>query len=211
VRLLVYYEGQRPDGITEGFDLLQLKRASAFLDRHKDNLVVQGIEVKDDMPTWTGKARQRGYNFRSDAYKFCRKVFAVAHAAKTANSRRLFWINADVETMRPVPHRLFGDVLPDGYDLSRLYRERYHSECGFVGYNLDNGATRSFIEAYEKQYSTDAFLKDVAWDDCNQLDYLVKKLPVRCYNIQHRSRPQPFDNSILGHYMTHHKGARKLL
>src|SRR6267154_2086897 len=58
---------------------------------------------------------------------------------------RLFWVDADVFTFAPVTHDLLNRVLPAERALSCLDRGQYHSECGFVGYNLDDSQARVFI------------------------------------------------------------------
>jgi hypothetical protein len=106
--------------------------------------------------------------------------------------------------------KFLGQILPDSIDICYLNRgNSYHSELGFVGYNLDRPEPREFIADYERQYSHDLFLQDDSWDDCHQFDYLVKRRKPQCHLIDHNSMAQPFDNSVLGKYMTHYKGARK--
>lgn len=209
VHLICAWEGPCPAAKLNGFDLLQTDRCAEFIERHRTNPIVQGIH--DAPPArWAPKAKREGYSFRHDAYKFARKVFAVAAAARYVEGGRLFWIDADVETYAPVPKELLHKLLPDTISLCYLKRQRYHSECGFVGYNLHRKETREFISAYENQYASDAFLADEFWDDCNQLDYLVKKLVPHAKWIAHARDAQPFDDSVLGRYMRHNKGKRKL-
>jgi hypothetical protein len=208
-QLVCYTEGQELENVP-CVDLLSLGACSSFLDRHRANPVVQGKRESKSYP-WAPKDRGKGYSFRHDPYKFARKVFAVADAARDLGSGRLVWIDADTYTKNSVPDTLVEDLLPDGVSLAYLARPGYHTECGFVGYNLDRPETHSFLKAYEDRYAKDLFLEDKAWDDCNQFDLLVEKLKPATKHIKHVSRSQPFDCSILGHYMVHLKGKRKLL
>lgn len=208
VTLICAWEGPCPEPGLNGFDLLETEPCGSFLERHKDNLIVQG--KKDDAPAqWGPKAKREGYSFRHNAYKFGRKVFAVAAAAKYIEGGRLFWVDADVFTHAPVAKAMLHALLPDDVSLCYLKRQRYHSELGFVGYNLQRKETRDFIAAYQHQYASDEFLKDQYWDDCNQFDYLVSKLSPSTKTITHARDAQPFDDSILGSYMRHNKGKRK--
>jgi len=208
VGLICAWEGPCPDTALNGFDLLETEPFKSFLERHKNDPVING--TKEALPAvWAAKARRIGYSFRHDAYKFSRKVFAVAAATKYLEGGRLFWIDADVTTNRPVPKQLLHRLLPDTISLCYLKRRDYHSELGFVGYNLHRKEARGFIAAYQNQYASDAFLKDQHWDDCNQFDYLVSKLSPTTKPILHARNMQPFDDSILGDYMTHNKGRRK--
>lgn len=209
-RLIVYWEGERPDypGDMDGFDLLKVPPAAAFLDKWRTNPMVHG-KLESSVSPWSGKARRIGYCFRHDAYKFARKVFAVADAARLLRDGRLFWVDADVVTRKRIPDGLFDSLLPDTISLCYLKRRTLHSELGFVGYNLNRREARDFINAYEHRYSSDAFLTDAAWDDCNQFDALVARLSPSVNWIPHNSVAQPFDGSILGRYMRHNKGKRK--
>jgi hypothetical protein len=208
VNLICAWEGPCPDATLNGFDLLETEPFKAFLERHRDNLVVHG--KKDAPPAkWAPKAKRYGYSFRHDAYKFARKVFAVAAAAKYVEGGRLYWIDADVVTHTYTPHAMLHSLLQETTSLCYLKRREYHSELGFVGYNLHRKEARHFIAAYQNQYASDLFLADQHWDDCNQFDYMVSKLNPSVKHITHSRPSQPFDDSVLGRYMWHNKGRRK--
>lgn len=210
VALLAYWEGATPEygGWLPGYDLLSIQPCAAFLGRHVSNEIVQGkIEGR---AAWGPKARREGYSYRHNAFKFARKVFAVADAARRVGRGRLFWIDADVVVETQVPRDLLINLLPGSVSLCYLARNRFHSECGFVGYNLDRLETRAFITAYEAEYAEDKFLNRPHWDDCSVLDALVKERNPSVKPIAHTDRAQPFDHSILGQYMTHLKGKRKV-
>lgn len=191
-----------------GYDLLDLEPCKSFLQRHEGNPVVAGKKPRDGC-VWGPKARAQGYNFKFDAYKFARKVFAVAHAARCVNKGRLFWLDADIVTNAPVTEDLLKELLPDSVSLCYLPRERYHSETGFVGYNLDRQETHSFLEAFESLYALDAFMQVPQWTDSYIFDWLVAHRKPAVKHIPHNSMSQPFDDSELGSFMTHLKGKRK--
>jgi len=207
-RLICYWEGKCPPDVREGWNLPLLEPCRGFLARHADDPVVSGRQEDAGSP-WGPKARKQGYSFRHDAYKFARKVFAIAHCARQLETGKLFWIDADVVTNRHVNAKLLEEVLPDWASMCYLPRARYHSEMGFVGYNLNRRETHVFLKAYESQYASDAFLRDGAWDDCHQFDFLVEKFRPTCKEIYHNDRAHPFEASMLGSFMTHFKGPRK--
>lgn len=209
VRLICYWEGECPDEVGEGWNLLEIEPCASFIERHRDNLIVQGRSQSPRSP-WGSAARLKGYAFKYDAYKFARKVFAVAHASRHVDLGKLFWIDADVITHTAFPTWLLHELLPDHVSLSYLARDGYHSELGFVGYNLDHVETHAFIMAYESTYADDLFfVRHQHWTDCHVFDDLVAKYNPVCSLIPHSSHAQPFDRSILGKYMTHRKGLRK--
>ncbi len=209
VPLLAYWEGSRPNygGVLLGHNLLEIEPCAGFLRRWEYSEVVAG-KAEGNQP-WSTKARREGYSLRHDAYKFARKVFAVAAAARRQQRGRLFWIDADVTVERKVPYDFLVSLLPEDTALCYMPRDGMHSELGFVGYNLDLLETHAFITAYEREYAEDKFGNRPYWDDCNVFDDLVRELSPSTKPIASMSRAQPFDNSILGEYMTHHKGPRK--
>lgn len=211
VALVAYWEGPRPGygGILPGYNLLELEPCASFLARHRGDLVVQGR--REGPSSWAPKAKREHYSLRHDAFKFARKVFAVADAARRVRRGRLFWIDADVVCKRKMPTEFLVRMLPDEVSLSYLKRSNCHSELGFVGYNLDRIECHAFLTAYEAEYSEDCFLRRKFWDDCNVFDDLVCELRPSVMHIEHSSAKQPFDNSILGKFMVHLKGTRKLL
>lgn len=205
VQLICAWEGPGP-GNLNGFDLLNTEPCASFIKRHKGNRYAKG---RLPLPTWGGKARLEGYSFRHNAFKFARKVFAVSAAARYVQFGRLFWLDADVFTHKHVPEGLLFDLLPQAVSLCYLARPRSYTETGFVGYNLEQPETRAFITAYERMYSEDRFIQEPHWDDCAIFDSVVERLKPIAGLIAHNSQSQPFDNSILGKYMTHLKGKRK--
>ena len=212
VRLAVYYEGagNAPEGV-RGVDLLATEPCRSFLARHANDPTIAGGKPYPGK-FWKPKALKARYNFRFDAYKFARKVFAIAHAARHA-SGRLFWIDGDVVTHAPVGANLFDTLLPADAAICHLPRAGYHSECGFVGFNLAIVNARWMIESFERVYANDEFFDFDEWHDSYIFDRMLERhVPVEWQHpIAHRDRSQPFDHSILGRFMTHNKGARKVV
>lgn len=157
-------------------------------------------------PRWITRS---GYNFRFDAYKFSKKVFAIELVAGLVKTGRLMWLDADTLTHAPVPSELPAHLLPSSYALSCLSRVGYHSECGFVGYNLDHTQTSRFIKEFSKLYTSGAVYNLAEWHDSWVFDWLRNKTLTPTYNIPHKSKGHPFINSELGKYLDHLKGSRK--
>lgn len=157
-------------------------------------------------PRWLATS---GLNFRFDAWKFSKKVFAIELVADSIKCGRLCWIDADVLTFAPVPEDLPQRMLPIGKAISCLSRRGYHSECGFVGYNLHHSATMNFIRAFSNLYTSAEVFKLAEWHDSWVFDWLRNKMLIDTYAIPHKSHGHPFINSELGLYMDHLKGKRK--
>jgi hypothetical protein len=155
--------------------------------------------------------------FRWDAVRFCYKVFSVALAETMISDGWLIWLDADSHTHSAVPLDALKTLCPRDSMISYLGRgESYHSECGWVAYNLDHPATRSFIRQFVGMYISDAIFQEREWHDSYIWDVARKQ-----YQNQHRFHnlnPEPnnkglaghpFINSELGRYMDHVKGQRK--
>lgn len=184
--------------------------ARRFLTKYQDSKAVHGDAAaprpSNCTPRWRGNS---GYNFRYDAYKFSKKVFAIGQVMWRVKRGKLFWIDADVVTFAPVPTTLFERVLPKEAAISHLARPRYHSECGFVGYNLDNSDTPDFIRTFVSLYEKgDVFALD-EWHDSWVFDWLLAATAVPHFAIPTRTSGHPFINSELGMFMDHLKGKRK--
>lgn len=154
--------------------------------------------------------RTRYYDYRFDAWKFSKKVFAIELVAHNVEIGRLFWVDADVLTLKPVPVDLLHRVCPDDCHISYLARPKMHSECGFVGYNLNKPETKEFIKTFANCYSSGRVFKLKEWHDSYVFDVLRKEIPeLQGYCIPNNNPFHPFNFSELGHYMDHMKGKRK--
>lgn len=186
------------------WDLLAHDPARQFLERHQNNRMARGKGA----PT---RRENHGYSFRHDAYKFSKKVFAIEQVAWAQRTGRLLWLDADTVTFTQVPLSLFAQLPPQDFALAHLARKNYHSECGFIGYNLDDRSALKFICDFAALYSTDQVFKLKEWHDSWVFDHMIKVSGIKAYQIPHTNVSHPFVCSVLGHYMDHKKGARKKL
>ena len=185
------------------FQLLPLSASSQavnFYARHANNATCKGMGN-----------RPRGYDFRRDAWRFSKKVFAIQLAMGLHPYGRLIWLDADTITLKPVPIELLRRLPPEGSDIAYLDRSkiRYHSECGFVGYNLNNPATINFISAFASLYATDKVFELKEWHDSWVFDWLRVQTEIKNHQIPFTDFRHPFNFSELGQYMDHMKGRRK--
>lgn len=199
----------RPTGF---YDLLHYSPACrAFLERHAGNPAAHGRERLPWQDGWTPGKVAAGYNFRYDAFRFAKKVFAIEAARGEPYALgKLFWVDMDVVTFAPVGLDLLDELLPDDAALSCLDRgATYHSECGFVGYNLAHAEAVDFIMRFALTYATDQVLTLPQWHDSWVFDWLRRQTGIATHAIPHCSRHQPFINSALGRCMDHLKGGSK--
>jgi hypothetical protein len=200
---LVCYTHDQQIGKHQCVDLPSTEPAKSFLERHRSNLAVRG---KKEVPGWRTQARKLGYSIRHDAYVFSRKIFALAHASRHVQGK-LFWVDADIITFKDVSEAYLDALLPRNASICHLAKKKKMTETSFLGFDLDKPESRQFIDAFEYQYASDAFMACKHWDDGSQFDYLLNSLTPAASVIPH-TYPS-FDSSVLAEAMIHLRGVSK--
>ena len=214
VDLVVYAENCRPRTTRPNVSTVNLLANSpglrSFVQRHANNDLAHGRAGPPDV--FNPKKQ-----FRWDAVRFSYKVFSVALGASMLSDRWMIWLDADTRTHSVVDHAWLSRVCPQDAMISYLGRgESYHSECGWVGYNLDNSGTRMFIDDFRSMYDTDEIFKHPEWHDSYIWDTVRKRYQSdhKFHNLNSAWQDKnlaghPFINSDLGLCMDHAKGSRK--
>lgn len=215
VDLIVCAENCKPNisrNNTRVYDLINLSsNLRTFIERHRNNPKAHGKDGPPDI--WNPRKA-----FRWDAVRFSFKVFSVALCEAQISSGWMIWIDADTHTHSKVPLEWLSKVCPESAMISYLGRgEKYHSECGWVGYNLDHPETRNFVRDFVGMYNTDKIFEEREWHDSYIWD-VVRKRYMKNNNFFNLNPSyddkglagHPFINSELGLYMDHVKGERKL-
>jgi hypothetical protein len=214
VDLIVCAENCRPEVTRSNsrvYDLMQVSNnCRAFVERHRNNPLAHGQAGPPEV--WNPKKA-----FRWNAVRFAYKVFSVALCADNLSSGWMIWLDADTHTHSSVPVDWLSKVCPESAMISYLGRgEKYHSECGWVAYNLDHPETRNFIRDFVGMYNTDRIFEQREWHDSYIWDVVRKQYhPANnFFNLNPSWNDKglaghPFINSELGLYMDHVKGDRK--
>jgi hypothetical protein len=206
VDLVVYFEAPFASDRAQKRDIFEDTDLSDFLSRHCASAQKAG-RLPD--PRWKDSDRERGYSYRFDALKFCRKVFAIADAARRIEEGVLTWIDADVYTHTRVPG-CFTLAMLGGADVAYLGREPAHSECGYLGFRLPDALP--LIETWESFYASDEVFNLSEWHDSYVFDYARGMNPnLRYRNLTPGGRRHCWVDSPLATVMDHRKGTRKML
>jgi hypothetical protein len=206
VELIVYRESPfSPSLRAEQRDLFKIEACNRFIAANGSDAEARGL-----VPTaiWKAKERTDGYSYRFDALKFCRKVFAIADAARQMQTGLLAWIDADAYTHEPVPEDFIEEML-DGQDAAYLGRDRTHTECGFLAFRLPEALP--LIEAWEAFYATDSVFDQREWHDSYLFDRARESVPGNWRNMTPGGSRHVWFSSPLAPFMDHLKGDRKKL
>lgn len=186
--------------------LFDIPGAAEFHHRHADNAAAKGLVPQ---PIWKEKDRQRGYSFRTDAYKFWKQILIPQAAADgMSDGDVLIWIDADVETTTKVPSGFVRALLGDA-EVCFLGRERSHSEIGFWAVRI-NPRTRQFLHDIALMYTTDAVFELPEWHSAYVWDYVRERSGLKERNLCPPGLSgHVWPRTPLARYMRHDKGPRK--
>ncbi len=222
--LTVYVEGDATRGkiIRDfkeyGSGTLPSVRLTVF-DLLKDQDFVKFVELlaKSD-PLYQGRMRDPNtgkelYNFRYDAHKFFRKVYAVTKYAKKRTEVEDFqnfaWLDADVVFTRKVPEDFLNTLLA-GHGVAYLGRPHLYSETGFIAWDPTHRDFELFMRLYRDTFLNGSFRLLTEWHDCQVFDFVRETLEYDGRNLAKGCDPNhPFVYSLLGTYMDHLKGPER--
>jgi hypothetical protein len=218
VELVVYAENCNPITNKSNVRVIDLLAANKslrkFLKRHARNPEANGGQGPHNQNIWSQKK-----SFKWQAVRFCYKVFATQHAADTLDTDWLIWLDADSHTHSSVTEKFLQSVCPDNYLISYLGRtDRYHSECGWVAYNMNNPLAKDYVANFASMYESDKIFTYPEWHDSYIWDevrkYFRDHKNAQFYNLNPEPDTKglaghPFINSALGSVMDHKKGDRK--
>ena len=226
VDIVLYCEEPKPQDVDPKITCIDLNTAEPelfnFKNKYKNDPVANGkiqtIAKGVRRSTLLQGQDKDKDSFLWDAVRFSNKVFCVVNAVRNSKDYDyVIWLDADTFTFRPVPLDFLVDVLPKNTMLTYLGREKVYPECGFVGYNIKHQETQNFINEWEQLYVTGDVFKLLEWHDSAVFWELSKKF-IRDKNIHVNdigylkgvTGHHVFVNSVLGNYIDHFKGNRKL-
>ena len=223
VTLYAYHEGDRPTLNHEKIKYINIEDANPelvkFKQRHKNDPVANGetTEIAGGVrrdPSAGKKDKGKG-SYLWDAVRFAHKTFAVDHAIKNADTDYVLWLDADTYTFRPITTDFVVGLLPETKLVNFLGRGEKYPECGWVCYNTKHPNVNQFMEYWTEMYINDTIFKELEWHDSYLFWQCVKRIaPNDGVDIGKGAGAKGhhvFINSVLGAYVDHMKGKRKVL
>jgi len=220
VDLVVYTEKCEPQITKPNVRTVELLEASEhcknFFARHKDNPEANGKQGPHNQGRWSPKK-----HFKWQGLRFSYKVFSIHHAVQNIDTEWVIWLDADTLTHSTITMAFLDSVSPKNCLTTHLGRgEKYHSECGWVGYNKTHPMCQDFVQDFANMYINDTMFDYPEWHDSYLFDVQRKLYRDNKGAYFHNLNPDPdlkglaghpFVNSELGRYMDHMKGERKTL
>jgi hypothetical protein len=222
IKLHVYYEQEKPTLEHEKIVYHDLEKVCpelvSFKNKHKDdpvangelNKIPNGVRRPDDAGD---KDRGKG-SYLWDAVRFAHKTFAVDHAIKNCNTNFVLWLDADTYTFRPISKEFVLELLPNDKLVNFLGRGDKYPECGYVTYNTKHPKIEKFMSTWTQMYTSGSIFKELEWHDSYLFWQVVKRVaPSDGVDIGKGAGAKGhhvFINSVLGQYIDHMKGKRKI-
>jgi len=177
-----------------------------FLAEHKNNKAVQGRADPGDR--WKAKEKANGYSFRFDAYKFCRMVFTMHHAAHHCETEYMVWLDGDTVVRKEIPADLVQRALPEGFDYSYLGRAKKYTEAGFLVFKVPE--VLPILDMWVGYYTSGDFIYEDEWHSAWLFDRAREWFPtINGYNLTPRGSGHVIHQCWVGSIFDHCKGNRK--
>ena len=158
----------------------------------------------------------KGKEFKYQAVRFSHKVYAIFHAANTATTEWLIWMDADMVCHSPITMDQLAGFFPDSVDLCFAGRTRKYTECGLYGMHLTRPEIRTWLADFQRMYdhADQGIFALGEWHDSFVFDTVRQRHALRELNWSahlEMGEGHPLINCAWGAYIDHLKGERKSL
>jgi len=224
IKLIIFFEGDNIIEVINNFqsDSINIvdiysNEYNAFREIYTNFSEARGIKFLINQ----NKEIKAKYDYRYDAIRFSFKIFSIYKAIHELNLiNNIIWIDSDVVCKTAFSIEDLYQFIPQNNEIaSYLGRKSYpkpnpYSECGFVGYNLNNKSTLNFIEEFYNCYISGEIFTVKEWHDSYIFDFFRIKYERKgesFLNLSHNNTNEdhPFMYTNLGIYFDHLKGPLK--
>ena len=226
IKLLVYAETCTPTNPdTNQITVLDAKEVLPKLNAFKDKW--GNVPKANGKCPWPERRpRDHHKEFKWDAVRFANKTYAV-YDAVTRSKDWCVWMDADTFVHSPWSYEDFVAQLPTESWITYVGRGKGSQtwpECGFYGLNLHNDTCKQFIAEFERVYEDpdNGIFTMEEWHDSYGFGTILNNMKVNAPNVHDYSANiynnpaktggggHPLINSILGKWIDHLKGVRKV-
>lgn len=206
IELVIVTDRKLPIGRGKQIILDDVQGYAEFKEHWKDDNKAHGYERPRGE-----KVDAKGRSWRYDAMMWMPQGLSPRAAMEGMNDGDIFvWLDADVETTRPVPKNWVSSLL--GYhDCACLQRQKSHTEIGFYAFKI-NEKTRKVIDKFAYFYESGEVFNLKEWHSAYVWDRALESVPglsIRNLSPNGRSCQHVWPNTVLAEYTTHWKGNRK--
>ena len=172
----------------------EIPECKAFVERHKN------------------RGKKKWY---LNAVRFCYKVYAYCHALRTyaEDYDGIIFIDADSYFYKPIDEAwIEKHIRREHMMITYLGRGKYHSECGFMYFNLKHPSIQNFADKLQSMYDEDKLFELREHHDSYVFDTVretYQNKGVENYDIGDEYWGHVQERSILGGIYDHMKGGRK--
>lgn len=152
-------------------------------------------------------------NFLFDSIRFSHKVFALEACARSG-ADLVLWLDGDTKTFSKISREVINSWLPVGKFAGFLHRPTLYTETGFHIFDMNHELADKFFKEWIKYYEDDSIYSLVQWTDCHTYDAARQKFDQKYWfdlSPQDLKVSHVFINGVLGKYMDHMKGKRKII
>ena len=172
IQLFIIFEGVYPDEIVNLSDNIIIGPVmcvdvSTFLKKFGSLHEARGLKIKIFEEDGQQKINFRP-DYRYDAVRFSFKPFSIHQSLDyiPGDLDYLIWTDADLRCKKPFEPLDLMKFLPDDHEvMSYLGRKNAYSECGFLGFNLNQKKTREYINRMIEIYRDGEIFSLDQWHD----------------------------------------------
>lgn len=150
------------------------------------------------------------------ATRFSYKAYSIITHLNKNITKYSIWLDADTITTKLLPYEWLSSLVADNCYISALLRRSINCmESGFMIFDTTNVAHKEFVAIYTKMYDEDLLFSLDQWHDAYittaVISYMEKHKKIKVNDLSPKDEiTHPFVKGVLGEYMDHMKGNRKL-
>lgn len=214
IKLKIYLEGEQeiPVEVSDRIQILNM-------DEHLPE--VRAFEERNNARSPEVGNLEPAGPFRKQASKFCRKAYAILKELENPETRYVWFMDADVETLQEIPITLLENIVDNGTYVGCLPRQGVdglnYTETGFGFWDTQNPWHKTWCKNYRACWDDDLLFTFPMWIDCLAFDYATNRLKkygkIQVLDLGEgvsATSSHPLNEGMLGKFFNHKKGRRKL-